>query len=211
MRDILKLINTARSAFRMAPLKGLPRGIPEKSRLCVLARALRFEVLLDEEDRPFALVRQYRQAKMLASAWCVNRPEEAWSGWSVPLPRELSEFVHQFDARRHPELILVGRLAELHAARTELQSLRLRLMRMQVRASVLAAEGREIYGRSREVLAQSRQLYRRTRLERWMWRTDTALQSPVIVRPSARPLRRTVVQCQSSTIRDFDPAIGVGG
>jgi hypothetical protein len=109
MRDILNVINKARSAFKMASLKKVPRGVPEKSRLCVLARALRLEVLLDEQDRPFAFVRQYRQASMLASAWRVARPREAWTGWSVPLPKELSDFVEEFDARRYPELITRAR------------------------------------------------------------------------------------------------------
>jgi hypothetical protein len=109
MRDILNVINKARSAFKMASLKKVPRGAPEKSRLCVLARALRLEVLLDEQDRPFAFVRQYRQANILASAWRVARPREAWTGWSVPLPKELSDFVQEFDAQHYPELILRGR------------------------------------------------------------------------------------------------------
>lgn len=166
--SVLEVINKARRGLKMTPIYELPRGVPEKSRLCVLARALKFEVLLDEEDAPFALIPEYRKASMLAKAWRVARPREAWNGWSVALPSELSGFVREFDAQRHPELIMRDVRAQLHAARMELQSLRLRrrelrslrlrAARARARTSVLIAQGREICLHSMEACASARRI-----------------------------------------------------
>ena len=168
---VMQSINKARRALRMSPIGELPRGVPEKSRLCVLARALHLEILLDENDRPFALTRGYRQARMLANAWSVGKPGEAWNGWSVELPAELSEFVREFDACRHPELIIsdfrrhlrmaAEELEALRLRRCQLRALKLRTMRTRARASLLIASGHEIYLRSVEACARSRFLTRK--------------------------------------------------
>lgn len=162
---VLEFINKARRALKMAPIQELPHGMPEKSRLCVLARALRFEVLLNEEDSPFALITEYRKASMVAKAWGMARPQEAWNGWSVPLPVELRGFVHEFDAGRHPELVIRDVCAQLGAAkielevlrrsRHELRSLRQHAMRTQARASVFIAQGRELCLRSIDICASA--------------------------------------------------------
>lgn len=174
LNSVLEFINRARRALKISPVAELPRGVPEKSRLCVLARALKCEVLLDDEDNPFALLPNYRKAGALAAAWGVGKPEEAWNGWSVALPPQLTWFVHQFDARRHPELImrdvrvrmrLAGaELEELRQRRAQLRSLRLRVMRTQARTSVLVSQGRELCLRSIDVCARSRQLTRAAHL-----------------------------------------------
>jgi hypothetical protein len=165
---VLEVINKARRALAMRPIRELPRGVPAKSRLCVLARALRMEILLDEEDAPFALLAQYRKARKLANAWRVTAPREAWNGWAVDLPAELRGFVHEFDARRHPELIMRDVRAQLLEAgvemralrlrRRELRSLRMLAIRTQARTSVLIAQGRDLCRRSMNACADARML-----------------------------------------------------
>ena len=103
---ILELVNKARVVLEMPPLRKLPRGIPETSRKCVLGRSLGVEVLVDDQDRAYALLLHYRAACRLARVWDVARPCGMWNGWAVLLPgsRELNRFVHEFDARCYPHL-----------------------------------------------------------------------------------------------------------
>jgi hypothetical protein len=102
--EILELINKARVVLEMAPLRRLPRGIPETSRQCVLGRSLGVEVLLDDRDRAYGLLPRYRTALRLARVWDTSRPYGMWNGWAVLLPEELNTFVHEFDARCYPAL-----------------------------------------------------------------------------------------------------------
>jgi hypothetical protein len=102
---ILDLLNRARIKLGGMPLKELPRGIPDSSQHCVLGRSLGFEFLLDHQDHPFALVLKYHRACALAAAWDVPRPYAVWNGWAVRVPEALSRFIHNFDARRYPQLI----------------------------------------------------------------------------------------------------------
>lgn len=103
--EILELVNRARIYLRMRRLTRLPRGIPGNSRRCVLSRSLGDEFLLDDQDRPFALVQEYRRACKLATAWHVERPSTVWNGWAVRLPGDLSTFIHNFDNGHYPQLI----------------------------------------------------------------------------------------------------------
>lgn len=96
--EVLKLVNKARIVLEMPSLRKLPRGLPETSRECVLGRSLGVEILLDDQDRAYALVLQYRKACRLARIWRVERPCGMWNGWAVLLPKELNNFVHEFDA-----------------------------------------------------------------------------------------------------------------
>jgi hypothetical protein len=104
--QVLELINNARKACGMLPLRELPQGIPETSRQCVLGRSLGVEVLLDDHDGPLALTLRYRQACALARAWGGGgRPRPVWNGWAVTLPPILSQFIRQFDARKYLKLV----------------------------------------------------------------------------------------------------------
>lgn len=105
--EILALVNKARAALGMPPIRNLPRGIPETSRKCVLGRSLDVEVLMDDQDRAYALLTDYRSAYKLARAWNAARPCGMWNGWAVLLPEELNRFVHEFDARCYPHLTSV--------------------------------------------------------------------------------------------------------
>src|SRR5216683_4952761 len=122
--EILDLINKARLVMEMPALKKLPRGIPETSRKCVLGRSLGLEILLDDQDRPYALVHEYRRACRLARVWSVGRPYGMWNGWAMLLPDELSKFVHEFDSRCYPQLLSVSREQKSGVVRSELRSLR---------------------------------------------------------------------------------------
>jgi hypothetical protein len=106
--EILELVNKARVLLGRPTLLKLPRGVPETSRKCVLGRSLEVEILLDDQDRAYALILHYRTACRLAHAWRVERPCGMWSGWAVLLPEQLNKFVHEFDARCYPKLSSIG-------------------------------------------------------------------------------------------------------
>jgi hypothetical protein len=154
-REVLQALNAARMALRMAPLTRLPPGLRRQSQLCVLGRALRLEILLDEQERAFVLVREYRQASRLAAIWNTP-PQEAWYGWAVLLPAQLDHFVHEFDAGYHSRLALRQQRYALRAAMKELKSLRSWALQMRSRVSELALEGDELCRRSRELCQQGR-------------------------------------------------------
>lgn len=120
--EILELVNKARIVLEMPVLRKLPRGVPETSQKCVLGRSLGVEILLDDQDRAYALLLHYRTACRLARVWAVERPCGMWNGWAVLLPRELNTFVHEFDARTYPQLSSVGCPSE-EGDRSELQDL----------------------------------------------------------------------------------------
>ena len=102
---ILELVNRARIYLQMRRVTRLPRGIPGNSRRCVLSRGLGAEFLLDDQDRPFTLLQEYRRACKLAAAWQVEKPSALWNGWAVRLPSDLNTFIHNFDAHQYPQLI----------------------------------------------------------------------------------------------------------
>jgi hypothetical protein len=103
--EILEFVNAARVALEMQPLRKLPRGIPETSRKCVLGRSLGLEILLDDQDRAYALVLGYRSASKVARVWGADLPHGMWNGWAVLLPPELNAFVREFDAQCYPHLM----------------------------------------------------------------------------------------------------------
>jgi hypothetical protein len=107
--DILESVNQARLVLEMSPLRRLPRGIPVTARKCVLGRALGLEILIDDQDRTYALLLKYRTACSLARVWGVARPCGMWNGWAVLLPSGLNEFVHDFDSRCYPSMEMVQR------------------------------------------------------------------------------------------------------
>jgi hypothetical protein len=121
--EILALVNKARVALGMPPIRNLPRGIPVTSRKCVLGRSLDVEVLIDDQDQTYALLTNYRSAYKLARAWNVARPCGMWNGWAVLLSEELNRFVHEFDARCYPHLTSATSEAK-NGVRSELRYLR---------------------------------------------------------------------------------------
>jgi hypothetical protein len=149
--DILALVNKARIALEMAPLKKLPRGVPQTSRKCVLGRSLGLEVLLDDQDRPYALVLQYHRARRLARIWCVARPHALWNGWAVMLPHGLSEFIREFDSRCYPKLVAASREEKSGQVRSDLRALRFDLMEEQTRVADLLAQAWEACQRADKV------------------------------------------------------------
>ncbi len=103
-QEILDLVNKARVVLGMSPLRRLPRGVPDAARKCVLGRSLGLEVLLDDQNRAYALLLHYRAACSVARVWGAARPYGMWNGWAVLLPGKLDEFVHEFDSRCHPSM-----------------------------------------------------------------------------------------------------------
>jgi hypothetical protein len=102
--DILELVNNAREVMGLPLLRKLLRGIPDTARKCVLGRSLGLDILLDDENRAYALVLEYRVAYRLARVWQAVRPYGMWNGWAVLLPPRLNEFVRDFDSRCYPSL-----------------------------------------------------------------------------------------------------------
>ncbi|MBF6570578.1 MAG: hypothetical protein IVW54_17055 [Candidatus Binataceae bacterium] len=103
-KNLLKLINQARSALRMARIDLLPRGIAEKSNGCFVSKSLGIAINEEYEGRYFAVVPHQRKAVTLARAWKVASPEEVLDGWGVYLPASLERTLREFDAHRHPDL-----------------------------------------------------------------------------------------------------------
>lgn len=102
--EILELVNQARVVLELPPLRKLLKGMPDSARKCVLGRSLGVDILIDDQDRAYALVRRYRTACSLARVWGVAKPYGMWNGWAVLLPQRLNEFVHEFDARCYPSM-----------------------------------------------------------------------------------------------------------
>jgi hypothetical protein len=102
--EILDLINRARLVLEMPPLRKLLKGIPDTARKCVLGRSMGLDILIDDQERAYALVLRYRAAYSLARAWGVERPHGIWNGWAVLLPQRLNEFVHEFDSGCYPSM-----------------------------------------------------------------------------------------------------------
>jgi hypothetical protein len=153
--ELLELVNKARVILEMPPLARLPKGIPDTSRKCVLGRSLGVEVLLDDQDRAYALVFAYRLAHRLARAWGVGRPYGMWNGWAVLLPSELNRFVHEFDALCYPHLTSAA--SEAHGGvRSELRDLRFDWMAEHSRVANLIERAREACGEAQAVVKQSR-------------------------------------------------------
>ena len=147
---ILQLVNKARVVLEMPPLRKLPRGIPETSRKCVLGRSLGVEVLVDDQDRAYALLLHYRAACRLARVWDVARPYGMWNGWAVLLPWELNRFVHEFDARCYPHLASEASEAK-DGVRSELRHLRFDWAAEHTRVADLMERAREACGRAQTV------------------------------------------------------------
>jgi hypothetical protein len=103
-REIRDLVNQARLVLGMPPLRKLLKGIPDTARKCVLGRSLGCDVLIDDQERAYALLLRYRAACSLARVWGVARPYGVWNGWAVLLPSSLNEFVHDFDSRCYPSM-----------------------------------------------------------------------------------------------------------
>ncbi len=152
---ILELVNKARVVLEMPPLRKLPRGIPETSRKCVLGRSLGVEVLVDDQDRAYALLLHYRAACRLARVWDVARPCGMWNGWAVLLPRELNRFVHEFDARCYPHLASAASEAKASEAkdgvRSELRHSRFDWAAEHTRVADLIERAGEACGRAQAV------------------------------------------------------------
>jgi hypothetical protein len=148
--EILELVNKARVVLKMPPLRKLPRGIPETSRKCVLGRSLGVEVLVDDQDRAYALLLHYRMAGRLARVWDVARPHGMWNGWAVLLPWELNRFVHEFDARCYPHLASEASEAK-DGVRSELRHLRFDWAAEYTRVADLIGRGREACDRAQAV------------------------------------------------------------
>ena len=106
--ELLELVNKARVILEMPPLARLPKGIPDTSRKCVLGRSLGVEVLLDDQDRAYALVFAYRLAHRLARAWGVGRPYGMWNGWAVLLPSELDVIESHFADQAYDHVLACG-------------------------------------------------------------------------------------------------------
>jgi hypothetical protein len=121
--EVLELVNQARLVLEMPALRKLPKGIPDAARKCVLGRSLDLEILLDDQDRAYALVLRYRTACSVARVWGVRRPYGMWNGWAVLLPRALNEFVHDFDSRCYPSIESLQRDTK-EGLRSELRYLR---------------------------------------------------------------------------------------
>jgi len=102
--EILELVNQARLALELTPLRKLLRGVPDMARKCVLGRSLGLDILIDDQDRAYALVLRYRSACSVARVWGVAKPYGMWNGWAVLLPAKLNEFVHEFDSRCYPSM-----------------------------------------------------------------------------------------------------------
>lgn len=147
---ILELVNKARVVLEMPPLRKLPRGIPETSRKCVLGRSLGVEVLVDDQDRAYALLLHYRAACRLARVWDVTRPCGMWNGWAVLLPRELNRFVHEFDARCYPHLASAASEAK-DGVRSELRHSRFDWAAEHTRVADLIERAGEACGRAQAV------------------------------------------------------------
>jgi hypothetical protein len=148
--DVLELVNRARAAFGILPLRKLPRGVRETSRQCVLGRSLGVEILLDDRDGPYALVLRYRAACALARTWGVGRPCASWNGWAVRLPSELSKFVQEFDACRYPELDS-GLSAKTTTSVAELRVLRFDWISEQERVQKLLDQARNVCDSARDL------------------------------------------------------------
>ena len=145
--EILELINKARIALEMPPLRKLPRGIPETSQKCVLGRSLGLEVLVDDQDRAYALLTNYHAAWRIARAWGAERPYGMWNGWAVLLPLELNRFVHEFDARCHP--YLTSAVSEVKdGVRSELRHLRFDWVAEKTRVAELLTRARQACDRA---------------------------------------------------------------
>ena len=102
--EILELVNAARLVLGLPQLRKLLKGVPDTARKCVLGRSLGVDILIDDQDRAYALLLRYRTAYSLARAWGVARPYGMWNGWAVLLPAKLNEFVHDFDSRCYPAM-----------------------------------------------------------------------------------------------------------
>jgi hypothetical protein len=139
--QILELINKARIALEMPPLRKLPRGTPETSRKCVLGRSLSLEVLLDDQDRAYALLTNYHAASRLARAWGAERPYGMWNGWAMLLPSELNRFVHEFDAHCYPHLTSMENEVK-DGVRSELRHLRFDWVAEHARVADLLMQAR---------------------------------------------------------------------
>ena len=152
--DVLELVNKARLVLELPPIRRLPKGIPDTARKCVLGRSLGLEILLDDQDRAYALLTDYRLASKLASVWGAARPCGMWNGWGVMLPAKLSDFVREFDSRCYPRLVSPHRESK-STTQSELRHLRFDWADQHARVSDLLKRARSAWQNAERALNNS--------------------------------------------------------
>lgn len=107
-KEVIRLVNEARSVLGLSPLSHLPRGMKRDCLACPLARALRTPVDYDyayfpQEDEDYA--------NWVAETWGTGylrhmKDPEGEPSIAVTLPDVLATFVWAFDDGKYPELEL---------------------------------------------------------------------------------------------------------
>jgi hypothetical protein len=115
MEEILALINKGRAALGKPPLSALPKGDPDESDGCILARALGRQMGIEKSEMSnYVMFKDSSASARLWRAWneppvqyaqFLNRKGRLGWWWCVDVPEPLNAFITAFDRGEYPELI----------------------------------------------------------------------------------------------------------